>query len=290
MSSADEIEEKILPDGIKIGLNFKSKDSTIELISDWCKETFHPLRKKVFVGSLDSGGSQPGRIQFICPHSIQQKSKAVGHRPSQRVLFTGCSSKINICQQKTGDWKITTVNLQHSGHIVSEESYGTYSHIKKLNEDDIAYAEELINDIHIRPRNLATSLSNKTGFTFTSKDTQNLINKIKSTIKDGDVLEKHLAEIQVNGGEVKWSKDLQSGLIDCLWIQTHTMKSDVARSRPNTWQQDTTFGTNREGLIIAVVKLIIEVHHHKKDIFCHSLDCGPLLLHFYCMLLLSNFL
>ena len=50
MSSADEIEAKILPDGIKIGLNFKSKDSTIELISDWCKETFQPLRKKVFVG------------------------------------------------------------------------------------------------------------------------------------------------------------------------------------------------------------------------------------------------
>ena len=62
MSSADEIEEKILPDGIKIGLNFKSKDSTNELISDWCKETFHTLRKKGFVGSLDSGGSQSGRI------------------------------------------------------------------------------------------------------------------------------------------------------------------------------------------------------------------------------------
>ena len=46
-----------------------------------------------------------------------------------------------MCQQKSGEWKITTVSLEHTGHIISAESYGPYSHIKKLHEDDLAFAD-----------------------------------------------------------------------------------------------------------------------------------------------------
>ena len=68
MSSAEET--KIPLDGIKVGLTFKSKESALDLIDEWCKETFHPLRKKVFVGSLETGGNQTGRIQLSTPFLI----------------------------------------------------------------------------------------------------------------------------------------------------------------------------------------------------------------------------
>ena len=69
MSSAEET--KIPLDGIKVGLTFKSKESAIDLINEWCTETFHPLRTKYLLvrWKLQTGGNQTGRIQFICPQN-----------------------------------------------------------------------------------------------------------------------------------------------------------------------------------------------------------------------------
>ena len=61
---------------------------------------------------------------------------------------------------------------------------------------------------------------------------------------DGGVLEKYLTDIQVDGGDVKWSKN-QAGEITVLWVQTRSMAQDVATTKPWVWQTDTTFGTNR---------------------------------------------
>ena len=63
-------------------------------------------------------------------------------------------------------------------------------------------------------------------------------------IADGGVLEKYLADIQTDGGDVKWSKNVK-GQVEVLWIQTRSMAQDVARTRPYVWQTDTTFSTNR---------------------------------------------
>ena len=44
---------------------------------------------------------------------------------------------------------------------------------------------------------------------------------------------------------LKWCK-----VVEVLWIQTLAMKTDLAKTRPQTFQCDTTFSTNREGKII----------------------------------------
>ena len=38
------------------------------------------------------------------------------------------------------------MRLDHDGHIIGEDVYGTYKHIKKLSEEDEEYAKELINN------------------------------------------------------------------------------------------------------------------------------------------------
>ena len=73
-----------------------------------------------------------------------------------------------------------------------------------------------------------------------------MLDKIKRHAQDGAILEEHLADIIAKGGDVKWSKNADSGMVEVLWIQTLAMKTDLPKSRPQAFQCDTTFQTNRE--------------------------------------------
>ena len=79
---------------------------------------------------------------------------------------------------------------------------------------------------------------------YTAKDIYNQVMKIKKGTADGDLLEKYLTDIELEGGTVKWSKS-DTGEIVVLWIQTKSMVEDVHKTKPWLWQTDTTFGTNR---------------------------------------------
>ena len=198
LNNAEDLISKLQTDEIKVGKLFKNYDEVVKAVKDWCYSSCTPLILKGVRGNLSEGGEDPGRIQFICTHGNKRKSKATSLRPAQRVNYTGCLARININQQrKTLDWKITTARLDHDGHLIGDDVYGTYKHVKKLSEDDEEYARELINEAKILPRNLASCLSSRTGNSFTPKDAQNLIERFKRHAKDGGILEKHLSEIMV---------------------------------------------------------------------------------------------
>ena len=76
------------------------------------------------------------------------------------------------------------------------------------------------------------------------KDAQNLIRKIKQTLPEDHGLRKHLSDIVTEGGDVQYSLD-GDGFVDVLWVQTPSMRQEVAKNRPFLFQADTTFGTNR---------------------------------------------
>ena len=59
-----------------------------------------------------------------------------------------------------------------------------------------------------------------------------MLDKIKRHAQDGAILEEHLADIIAEGGDVKWSKNADSGMVEVLWIQTLAMKTDLAKSVP----------------------------------------------------------
>ena len=111
-SSDTSKDQKILPDGMKLGLAFSSKEKAVEAVLEWCDATCTPFTKKIDPGTVDFGGDKCGRIQFICSHAIKRPYRGCDHRPLQRVNYTGCTSRVNVCQQRdSGFWKVTTVKL-----------------------------------------------------------------------------------------------------------------------------------------------------------------------------------
>ena len=114
---------------IVCGKTFNSYDS----VRKWCDKTFTSFILKGTRGNFSSGGEELGRISFICTHGNKLKSEATTQRPSQRLKYTACLSRVNINQQRNvGEWKITTARLHHDGHLLGEDVYGTYKHVKTI--------------------------------------------------------------------------------------------------------------------------------------------------------------
>lgn len=86
-------------------------------------------------------------------------------------------------------------------------------------------------------------LPQKTGSLYLPKDIVNLVQKFKNNISTKVDLEEDLAEIIKEGGNVRWSKDKDSGYINVLFIQTCTIKVTLADTKPTVIQCDTTFNT-----------------------------------------------
>ena len=82
------------------------------------------------------------------------------------------------------------------------------------------------------------------GMIYSSKDVYNQVIKLKRKLMDGGSLESFLSDVQLEGGNVNWSKG-GTGETVVLWIQTKTMAEDVQKTRPWLFQTDTTFKTNK---------------------------------------------
>ena len=82
------------------------------------------------------------------------------------------------------------------------------------------------------------------GNTYGTKDVYNAMSKMKKALGDEGHLEKYLADVQLEGGKVNFQKN-KAGKVSVLWVQTRSMRQDVERSKPWSWQFDTTFSTNR---------------------------------------------
>jgi len=150
MTLSDECIE-LEPGNIFCGKTFNSYDEAVNSVRKLCDKTFTPFILKGTRGNFSSGGEELGRISFICTHGNERKSKATSQRPSQRVNYTACPN-INK-QRNVGEWKITTARLQHDGHLLGEDVYGTYKHVKKLSEEGETYAKELIKTSHLLLKN-----------------------------------------------------------------------------------------------------------------------------------------
>ena len=161
---------------------------------------------------------------------------------------------INVNQdRKNNTWSITKVVNKHLGHMIGPEVYGGYQNVRKMTEDDVQFVNEL-DAVGASRRRIAERMGQKTGNVYNAKDIQNAMQKLKRSIADGGVLENYLADIQADGGSVKWIKN-QRGEVVVLWVQTRTMAHDVSVTKPFVWQTDTTFSTNREGY-----KLYVPLH------------------------------
>ena len=234
-NDSDEIED------LEVGMQFASYEAAQDFINKWCAKNYSPF---VLRGSFRGSEKVNGRLQYSCPHGIQRKSKNTGERPLQHVHFTDCPAMLNIMQNRAGKiWIVIKPETHHRGHMQGPEVYGSYQKVRKLSEGDLQMVQDL-EAVGASRRRVASVLSDKTGHQYTTKDVYNKIRKIRQNISDDGKLEKYLADVQLEGGQVKWCKN-STGEVSVLWVQTQAMRSDVCRTRPWVWQTDTTFSTNR---------------------------------------------
>ena len=55
-----------------------------------------------------------------------------------------------------------------------------------------------------------------------------------------------MSKVIADGGDVQWTKS--KGEVDTLWIQTSQIRNMIIRGNPRTFQLDTTFSTNTQGI------------------------------------------
>ena len=238
-------------DELKVGSVFEGRQKVIDDMKLYCDNNFIPLIR-VSNSSGDLAKNKYGRIVYKCTHGHQRKSKATSDRPFQKVNLTGCKAFVNINQNKKDDWTVTKLEINHTGHTLNKEIYYSYPHVRKLNQDDLDYVQDLV-AARALPRNIATAISRRTKQTFKPKDAQNIIRKIRQTLPDSTDIKEYLSNILVEGGDVQYALDKDSGEVDVLYVQTKLMRDEVAHSRPYLWQADTTFNTNKEGYKLMIL-------------------------------------
>ena len=252
ISQSDELEIERMEEG----LIFETDEVAVGAVEAWASKSFCPLIKVRFhKGHFKNGEYEKGRRCFKCPHGVQRKSKATGSRPSQRLKFTQCPVKINLNERDDGSWMVTSCNLEHQGHPITQENFLSHQQARKLSEDDKECIKGLVR-AKTNVRNIADVLSERTGMNLAVQTVRNIINQLKESDKEVKTVEMVLGEIRDQGVDVRYRKERETNNVDVLWLQTKDMKEMINRCKPLVFECDTTFGTQAEGY-----KLFIPLFH-----------------------------
>ena len=226
---------------LEVGKLFGTLEEAASYIKEWCDKNDCPL---IVRDSSKKRDTSPGHLRYLCPHAYKRIGKSKAERPKQHVHYSACQSQVNIWySNKEEMYRVTKCIKVHQGHLVGAEIYRSYRTVRKLTSPSKNLIKELDN-AGASHRCVADVVQAKTGNIFGTKDIYNHLAKFKKSMMDGDVLEKYLARVETEGGTVKWKKSSDDKVV-VLWIQTYSMKKDIARSKPWLFQTDTTFGTNR---------------------------------------------
>ena len=125
---------------LTIGSKFDSQEKVRADVKLFCDRTFVPLI--IAASSAENpAGRDRGRMRYKCTHGHKRKKTANKDRPRQSYNFTACTSFVNINENKDGVWVVTKLCLEHQGHVLSQENYFSYPHVRKLTEDDLDYVK-----------------------------------------------------------------------------------------------------------------------------------------------------
>ena len=90
---------------------------------------------------MDRENSQrvKGRRCLACPHGIERSKKGNGARPGQRYKITNCPMRVNLNEQDDGSWEVTTCNLNHEGHVITNKALFSHQQSRKLSDDNMEF-------------------------------------------------------------------------------------------------------------------------------------------------------
>ena len=230
---------------LQVGCKFKSEAEALTKLEDWSYQAKVSIvkvqrTKEKIVNGKFSGASR----LFKCPHGIERKSESKGIRCKQSVNFTGCKFSIRITEKEDRSWRVSAMNLEHCGHESTEQNFFIHQTNRKLTSEDRRFVNDMLLG-NASTSSMATALSRRTGRPYSYQDVANLVNRISSE-ETVDPLEQYLSTIRLEGGTVHYKKKEGTNDLTCLFVQTASMKAQLFEEKPNTFQVDTTFGTNRE--------------------------------------------
>ena len=239
-SQNDEIID-IPETGMKAGLQFPNEKCALDSIQKWSEKVFCPLIKT----RRTKTANDKVRRTLCCAHGRYRKPGENEVRPQQNVKFTKCPVVINLNEAEDGTWYTTKTVLEHQGHPVSKNNFYSHEHNKKLNEEEKEYLKEL-HRAKASAKNIADSISSKTGRNYSSQDVRNIIKTVTENDMDSPKAEQVLADIVNAGGFVRYHRDSVTNCIDVLYIQTADMREMLKNEKPNLFENDTTFNTQQE--------------------------------------------
>ena len=200
-----------------------------------------------------------GRLNFACIHGLKNHRKNRHHKPQirkkQRINYVGCEMKININQQRDGNWTLRGFQVDHinaAGEPAHLTDLDVFKSIRKAKEMVDGEALELLKEfrsVNAPTNSVAARLSYKYGVNYTRKDITNRINnKVDLLMSDSDSanVNTFLEDIVQGGGDVYAKYHADTNKCRVLIIMTKYQKIDLNLSRPRVYLNDRTFGKNSE--------------------------------------------
>ena len=186
-------------------------------------------------------------LVVACKYGYNRPSESKGIRRNLHYNFVDCKAKINMFKsqvQGKKTLKVTSVNIDHSGHVVDEDVYN------RLNINITEEETELIKTLaggNAKPSQIKRILLEKSKKRVTIQKIKNLVAKIKPLISDEDSQKKFLdflVGIEEEGGVIEWNLDPDQ-TVKALFITSSKMKSAFRNNNPPVVQLDTSFNMEK---------------------------------------------
>ncbi|XP_004289552.1 PREDICTED: protein FAR1-RELATED SEQUENCE 8-like [Fragaria vesca subsp. vesca] len=212
-------------------------------------------------------------VQLVCLRAFRGKSLKESEPKSSQI--TGCSTRIRAVLNSDGEYKLTTICLEHNHHLCPEATrrIRQYRGLDQHSKHRFSSNQ----DAGVRPsKNIHAILTEKGGYAnlgYTVKDAQNFINK-RTTLKlqsgDADALHRYFIMMQKNNPEFFYSIDVddEGRLRNVFWADARSRAACEDFGDVITF--DTTCLTNKYDMPFAP---FVGVNHHGQSIL---LGCGLL--------------
>ena len=101
-------------------------------------------QKKISADRVVNSSLKFYEIKYSCLHGGKHKTTGTGKR-STNTFKLNCPFSLSFRLSRDGKYLVlTNVNLSHEGHDIGPENYKFYPKVRKLNNDERQYAEEML--------------------------------------------------------------------------------------------------------------------------------------------------
>ncbi|GAU95546.1 hypothetical protein RvY_07146 [Ramazzottius varieornatus] len=165
------------PSRIHTHATFESFDEFFQEYTTWMESNCHPF-------TVHKSHSSPNpkiryvRVKYSCVHRGQPKYRGTGKRPNQTYLGLDCPAFLSINYVKALDKLVINGMQEVHNHELGPEHYHTYRQNRRLSDEEIAKAKELM-ESKVGADKIAETISQMSGKVIKKKDVYNLQTRLR---------------------------------------------------------------------------------------------------------------